>query len=359
MRNFREEVREEGPRRIFVRGRTEEELRQSYTSYFFPQLPPLALNRGIFARVENRVLNPLSFHFRGNRIDFAPISGVVNSLDRAFLGNHTATWGLRFAPIMVGGGVAAYYLIDAPIEAFGEFMGLENAVAYAMDSDYSFRAIRNDLTRGRISRDAAEVRVRDEIKARQDYFQLVRLFLQENPRNTMEDIAPRFLGALNDPSTQGVFADLRYFFSPQFLQNPMYSWPNGRPDLQSPENAERIFRAAFSLNHLKIYGYAALPRFLESGVTLETLQRTNPAIVPAYREIMEDPFVQRLIAHQRRHPAQISTDKLLNLLMEDLEWRVRFSTLSLMGAEIQQEGRAVGISERRAHMLRVNNIQFN
>ncbi|RZA07780.1 MAG: hypothetical protein EOP11_06750 [Proteobacteria bacterium] len=350
MVELKDNVRREGPLRIMVRQRSEAEKAMGYRAYFVapPAEKPAPRYLVTKALAQLKKVNPLR--------NLTPIRGVVNSLDRVFLRNHTATNGIRGTLSFTGGlaatVVASEYLYEKPMAYLEEKIPFERAVREGLAYEYAFASLRKAVAAGKLSAEKAEAAVAEEYHARGRYFNLVRLGLEATGAQTMEDIAPQFVEYLNAPELGSSLKDLRQFLSEDFAKNPRMRFTKAGP--VTPEQ----YRQLFALNHAKLYGSYSLNDWMQPGFKAASLP-ANSAAEAIHREVTKDPFRARLIAYQKANPAAVPMSKLVAWLSEDFEWATRFAELDVLGAGIRtkpNEDTVLTLGDRRAEFLRQNGL---
>lgn len=347
---FKDNVRREGPLRIFVRKRTEAEKAMGYREYFVSP-PAETAPRFLITKALDKLrkLNPLR--------NYTPTRGVVLSLDRLFLRDYTATAGFRGGAVL-GSGIGASIVLtellyEKPMAYLEATVPFERAVREGLDNEYSFRGLREKVTKGELTREAAEKQVADEYHARAKYFDLVRLALEASGAKTMEEVAPHFAPVLNSPELGSALKDLRYYLSDAFRKNPAFL-RQGPAAAPTPGQYAQLF----ALNHAKVYATSSLSEWLQPGFDAKKLAEGSAARV-IYDEVMQDPFRGKLAAYQKAHPDRVSADKLAAWLSEDLEWATRFASLEVLGAGMRagkEPGKLLTLGDRRQKFLEDNGL---
>jgi hypothetical protein len=341
-------VKAEGPQRIFVRKRTPEEKAMGYKDYFIAA-PDDWMPKYWFTKALKQIgkLNPLR--------NYTPTRGIILSADRAFLRSYTATNGFRGTAVL-GTGLAASIALqevfyEKPMEYLEETIPLSNAANASLDSEYSFAYLRKELAAGKKTREEALEEVKKEFKARKTYYDYMRYLLTKTGAKSLEEIAPYVpLGEANFGRTMN---DLRYFYSKDILSNKAYGWESGSPGV-SPEK----YPALFALNHLKRYSSDSLSKWLAPGFRPDSLS-SDIAARGVYDQVMNDPFRQKLIAYQKSHPDQVSPDALEAWIAEDIEWMARIAELDVIGAGIKGPGgKFLTLNDRRDYFLKQKNLSL-
>lgn len=354
---LKDNVRKEGPLRILVRKRTEAEKAQGYREYFIAPPadapPPRYLVTKAIAQL--RKLNPLR--------NYTPSRGAVLSLDRLFLRDYTATAGIKGTAVLGAGLGSAIvlteYLYEKPMAYLEATVPFELAVREGLDTEYTFRGLREQVANGKLTREAAEAEVAKEYRARAKYFDFTRLALEATDAKTMEEVAEKFVPVLNSPELGSAMKDLRYYLSDAFRKNPAFVRPSPPAATNTEVNSEQFARL-FALNHAKLFGTFSLPEWLQPGFEVKKLGEGSAARA-IYDEVMKDPFRQQLIAFRMAHPDRVSADKLAAWLAEDLEWATRFASLETLGAGMRAakgSDKVLTLGDRRAKFLADNQLSL-
>jgi hypothetical protein len=345
--DFQADWQKEGPKALLVKRRGPEELAKAYSDYFFPTVPEAEEKAGRMSRALERVAHFPAFSWDGKRRTLAPLGGTFDAFDRAFLGDYSARLPYKMVAELAAGAYTLDKLVYDPLDEWGKKKEFENAVTHAVNEEYTYRTLHEDIREGRSTRQEAEEIVRTDLRTRKAYFELVNLLLAKDPGADMESIAPQFARMLDDPKMKVIFEDLRRYLSPQMRKSPLFHW-------RDPEKKITLadYRRLFALNHLKAYGNSILPKWLDKGFDTEKLRKTDPAGFEIYKSIMhdpDDPFQERLVA--LRNSGRISQEKLEWLSQEFLETRIRYESMAVLGVEIRnKEGKTLTLADREAEI---------
>lgn len=146
-----------------------------------------------------------------------------------------------------------------------------------------------------------------------------------------------------------MFNDLRYFISDEFRRNPLFLPKSGRWEKISKSQYQELF----ALNDFKLNAFSMIADWSAkdfAGDAYEGDERKT-AIIDLIRN---DPFFEELMSFHRANPEKFPHEALESIIMEDIEWRVRFGQLQVLevllisGSDDQGVMQAVSLEDRRA-----------
>lgn len=349
-RQFRREVDEQGRVRWVLRNRSEEELAERYRDYWIRNINEEVPRTSWAGRGWNRLLRIGTYRNRsGQRRRVTPFRGLFGTIDRAIFGTRTMAGAPKFLTTLAAGATATYFLYERPLSNFERETEMENFREYALDYDYSFRGIRDAMKAGEMDRGEALKIVEGEIAARSRYFEDIKQLLTDNPTASVEDISIAFIQNMNDPTYGSVFNDLRYFTSEAFRNNPVFMPKGGKWEKVTKSQYQELF----ALNDFKINAFAMIADWSSKDFAADAYE-DNERKKAMVEVIRQDPFFKELLDYHKQNPERFPHEALESMIMEDIEWKVRFGQLDALGVLLivgqNEEGilQAANLEDRRA-----------